>query len=385
LTSSDTVLLVDDEPAVLRALSRFLREQGLDVAEATDGRSAIQRLEQGGIGAIVSDIHMPDVDGIQLLRAIRERDLDLPVILMTAAPQVATATRAVEYGAMRYLTKPLDLGELAKTVQYAVHVQKMAMLKRAALAHLGVDGALAADRAGLEARWDAAVERVWMAYQPLVDSRTRTLYGFEALVRSHEPSLSNPSALLATAERLAQLPRLTQAIHSRVAAAMAALPDSRLMFVNLHPQDLMNDALFSTAAALYPHASRIVLEITERSSLETIPDVRGRVHALRGLGFRLAVDDLGAGYAGLASVVQLQPEIIKFDVALVRDIDREPTKQKLLRSMIELCHDMGIVATAEGVETPNERDTLIALGCDVLQGYLIGRPAPAFSEPTWAI
>jgi EAL domain-containing protein (putative c-di-GMP-specific phosphodiesterase class I) len=101
------------------------------------------------------------------------------------------------------------------------------------------------------------------------------------------------------------------------------------------------------------------------------------------MGFRLAVDDLGAGFAGLSSVVQLEPEFIKFDMALVRDIHREPTKQHLVRSMMALCRDMDVVAVAEGVETAAERDTLLALGCDVLQGYLFARPAPGFGEPLW--
>ena len=93
--------------------------------------------------------------------------------------------------------------------------------------------------------------------------------------------------------------------------------------------------------------------------------------------------DVGAGFAGLSSVVQLEPEFIKFDMALVRDIHREPTKQRLVRSMMALCRDMDVVAVAEGVETPAERDTLLELGCDVLQGYLFARPAPGFGEPVW--
>jgi EAL domain-containing protein (putative c-di-GMP-specific phosphodiesterase class I) len=99
---------------------------------------------------------------------------------------------------------------------------------------------------------------------------------------------------------------------------------------------------------------------------------------LRALGYQIAVDDLGAGYAGLTSLAQLQPELIKIDMSLVRDIDREPTRRMLVGMMLGVAREMGMTVVAEGVETVAERDTLIELGCDLLQGYLFARPGAAF-------
>src|SRR5207249_3254913 len=98
---------------------------------------------------------------------------------------------------------------------------------------------------------------------------------------------------------------------------------------------------------------------------------------------RIAVDDLGAGYAGLSSFAQLEPEVVKLDMTLVRDAPGSLTKQRLIRSMVTLCDEMGLTVVAEGVETAAERDVLVALGCHLLQGYLLGRPGRPFPEVTW--
>jgi EAL domain-containing protein (putative c-di-GMP-specific phosphodiesterase class I) len=86
------------------------------------------------------------------------------------------------------------------------------------------------------------------------------------------------------------------------------------------------------------------------------------------------VDDLGAGYAGLTSFAALEPDVVKLDMALVRGVDREPIKHRLVGSMTRLCRDLGILVVAEGVETSAEKEALQELGCDLLQGYLFGRP-----------
>jgi EAL domain-containing protein (putative c-di-GMP-specific phosphodiesterase class I) len=101
------------------------------------------------------------------------------------------------------------------------------------------------------------------------------------------------------------------------------------------------------------------------------------------MGYRIAVDDLGAGYAGLTSFTLLEPEIVKLDMSLVRDVHQNSTKQKVIRSMTALSQDMGMTVVAEGVETVAERDALLDLDCDLLQGFLFAKPGPAFPEVKW--
>ena len=108
-------------------------------------------------------------------------------------------------------------------------------------------------------------------------------------------------------------------------------------------------------------ASRVVLEITERASLDGLRDIRDRTKALRNLGFRLAVDDLGAGYAGLTSFASIEPEVVKIDMSLVRGIDANPVKHAIVDKLTALAHHLHILVVAEGIETPGERDALAAI------------------------
>jgi len=127
----------------------------------------------------------------------------------------------------------------------------------------------------------------------------------------------------------------------------------------------------------------VVLEITERAALDRIDEPMLRMKRLRAMGYRIAVDDLGAGYAGLTSFAQLEPEVVKVDMSLVRGIHLSQTKQKLIRSIVELCRDLKIQIVAEGIETVEERNALIRLGGDLCQGYFFARPERPFPGVTF--
>jgi EAL domain-containing protein (putative c-di-GMP-specific phosphodiesterase class I) len=375
------ILLVDDDERLLRAMRRSLAHRGYEVEVAANGHEAIQRLEAGEFGCIVSDITMPHMSGIQLLRKIREHDLDVPIVLVTGQPTVDTAVQALRYGALHYLTKPVDIDELESTIERGIRLHRLALMKRQALA-LGGATPMSGDLAGLEASFDRALDRLWLAYQPIVRSSDRGLHGYEVLLRSSEPSLPHPGAIIEAAERLGRLRELGRAIRKQAAQQMPPADDS-VLFVNLHPEDLRDDGLLSPDSPLGAVASRIVLEITERVSLDTVPDARERISALRKLGYRIAIDDLGAGYAGLSSFATLEPEIVKIDMSLVRDVHAQPTKRKLIGSLTSACKDLGMTVVAEGVERIEERDTLAGLGCDLLQGYLLARPGRPFPGFDW--
>jgi EAL domain-containing protein (putative c-di-GMP-specific phosphodiesterase class I) len=236
------------------------------------------------------------------------------------------------------------------------------------------------DLAALQVSLDRALSSLWMAYQPIVRAATGSLFGYEALLRSDDPALPDPGAFLDAAERLGRVYDVGRAVRRKASHSIGRVPFPALLFVNLHAIELNDETLTCPSAPLTAIASRVVLEITERASLESIDDVPSRVARLRELGFRIAIDDLGAGYSGLTSVARLEPEFVKLDMSLVRDVHKSPVKRKLVRSMTTLFKDMGITVVAEGIEVVEERDTLVELGCDLLQGYLVARPARAFPE-----
>jgi EAL domain-containing protein (putative c-di-GMP-specific phosphodiesterase class I) len=209
------------------------------------------------------------------------------------------------------------------------------------------------------------------------------IYAYEALLRSRDPALPGPGALLDAAELLDRLEDVGRAVRILVAGPLERIESDALLFVNLHPRDLEDEHLSSSFSPLCRHAERVVFEITERTALETVQNVRGSVEALRAQGYRIAIDDLGAGYSGLSSFTELLPDLVKLDMSLVRGIDSDPARQELVGTMTSACREMGLSIVAEGIETVAERELLVSLGCDLLQGFLFGKPGPAFPDATW--
>jgi EAL domain-containing protein (putative c-di-GMP-specific phosphodiesterase class I) len=375
------IMVVDDEPVTARGYARTLSAAGFKVSVAHDGREAAALAKTKHFDTIVSDLAMPDMDGLALLRAIRENDLDVPMIFMTGSPALESAMEAIEYGAFRYLVKPVAPDAMLEVVTRAVRVHKLARVRREAAAVHELEGKQIGDRAGLEARFASAVEKLWVASQPIVSWSGRSIFAYETLLRTDEPTLRSPLDFFDAAERLGKAADLGRLIRGRVADIMRDTPPTAHIFVNLHPLDLEDDELYADDGALTPFAGQVVLEITERAALDRIHELGSRVTRLRTLGYRIAIDDLGAGYAGLTSFAQLEPEVVKVDMSLIRGIDRSPVKQKLVRSIISLCTELGIQLVAEGIETPEERDTLVALGGDLCQGYLFAKPGRGFPDP----
>jgi EAL domain-containing protein (putative c-di-GMP-specific phosphodiesterase class I) len=377
------VLIVDDDPTVARSLRRVLEANGFSIVVASDGQAAVDLLKEGRFDVILTDIQMPRMTGVDLLTIVRAYDLDVPVLLMTGEPKLETAIEAVSLGALQYLTKPIEKDVLLAAVSRASQLHRMARVKRDALKLAGSGELEAGDRAGLATRFDRALETLTIAFQPIVDVGRRSLFGYEALVRPKEPSIGSPPAILAAAERLGRLPQLGRRIRALSAAAFDHAPPGVLLFVNLHTRDLLDTDLFRPDAPLSAHAARVVLEVTERSTLDDVRDVAARVRKLRDLGFRIAIDDLGAGYAGLSSFAALEPDIVKLDMSLIHDVHRSQIRQRIVGTMASLCKEMGMRVVAEGVELAEERDAAQRLGCELIQGYLYARPGPPFPAVQW--
>ena len=140
------------------------------------------------------------------------------------------------------------------------------------------------------------------------------------------------------------------------------------LLVNLHPSALEDPDLIADDAPLSANPGRVAFEITERARL----DPNG-----------IAVDDLGAGYAGLTSLVTLQPDIVKLDMELIRNVDTSPTRSKLVASLVALTRQLEVRVIAEGVESMAECQHLLSLGCDWMQGYFFARPDTPFPVVSW--
>jgi EAL domain-containing protein (putative c-di-GMP-specific phosphodiesterase class I) len=374
------VLIVDDDDDILREFSKLLTREGFETVTASNGTVALEKMGLGPFEVILTDLNMPFLGGLDFLRAVRIRDLDVPVLLITGVPGLDTAMQAIEYGAFQYLTKPVDPERLLASVSKAAKVHALSRLRRLASTDSELPALRLPDRASFEARFASALDRLWIAFQPIVRWSNETIFSYEALVRSDEPSLGNPGALFDCAAQLGRTMELGRVIRARVAEVAKTTPN-RVIFINLNPEDLNDPELYSSDAPLSEHAPRVVLEITERAGLERVSGLSARLTQLRRRGFRVAIDDLGAGYSSLASFVHLEPDFVKLDMSLIRDVHLSARKRTLTKGIAQICaSDLGIQVVCEGVETAEERDCLCEQGLDLLQGYLFGRPSRPFVE-----
>jgi EAL domain-containing protein (putative c-di-GMP-specific phosphodiesterase class I) len=381
-TTKSSVLVVDDEDSVRAVLTRILGESDFNVSSARSAREALELMSGNHFDTIVADLVMPDMSGLQFLSEVRKRDRELPFIILTGHPTLESALIALKESTFRYLTKPCQPEELREAVREAAGLYRLAILKRRALADMTSGAWKRGDYADVSRQFEAALDGLWIAFQPIIDWPHQSVFGFEALVRSTSGAMGNPGLLFDAAERLGQEHTLGRKIRYLVSKAIQQAPSDAAIFVNLHSADLNDPELFSATAPLAQHASRVVLEITERASLDRVKDIPRCMQTLRDLGFRIAVDDLGAGYAGLSSFSQLEPDIVKLDMSLIRGIEKSNRKSSIVRSMIAVCAgELRTQVVCEGVETDGECKTLADLGATLLQGYLFGKPEQGFQSP----
>ena len=373
--SAPAILFVDDEPNVTENLRLTLRKTPYCVYTAGSGREALEILRSHRIDVVVSDEKMPRMSGSEFLSQVALEFPDTTRIILSGQASLDSAIRAINDASIfRFLTKPCSPEDVLACLEAALAARMQRAEARPNAGDVTVEEAQDFER---------ALESLWMAFQPVVRPRQRKIFAFEALVRSHHPAYPNPMVLFDTAERIGRIDDLEQRIRERVAEAATRLPDGVSLLVNLHPHSFGDSDLFSGIDPLLPYSDRVVLEITERAPLDEIVDVREKVQELRRLGFRIAIDDLGAGYAGLSSFAILQPEIVKFDMSLVRDIQHSRTKAKLIESMVQLSKELGFETISEGVETEPEYRQLQEIGCELFQGYYLARPAKAFPAVVW--
>ncbi len=382
------VLVVDDDASIRRVCTRVLEAEGWEITIAENGRAAVDALtaSQKPFDCVLSDINMPELDGYGVVAAVRAQDDDVPVLLMTGDPTLDGAVRAIDYGAVSYITKPFSSTEaLAAAVARAARRHGVTRMRRRAESYQralygGEAEAKAAD--SVEERFARAIDKAWMAFQPIVDVRARKVFAYEALLRTDEESLKRTDIFIATAERLDKIHLLGRTVRRAVAAAAVDAPPDVHLFVNVHGLELSDEELFSAETGLGPLAGRVVLEITERTGLDPAAGPT-RVAMLRKLGYRIAVDDLGAGYAALGALATLEPEIVKLDMSLVRDLDRHPVKRRVVAAIANLCSELGSRVVAEGVETKAELDACTDAGVDLIQGYLLAKPQRGFVPVTF--
>ena len=230
---------------------------------------------------------------------------------------------------------------------------------------------------------------VRMAFQPIVDSTSRTVFAYEALVRGMD---GEGAGEVIGRVRPEQLYRFDQTCRVKAIATAARLGMQTRLSINFNPNAVYEPAtcirLTLAAAEKVRFATdRLIFEVTESERIHDTPHLVRIVNDYQRRGFMTAIDDFGAGYAGLNLLAEFQPDIVKLDMALIRGIDTHKVRRSIIAGIVTTCRELGCKILAEGVETPAEYRTLRGLGITLFQGYLFARPAlealPVIDEALW--
>jgi len=218
-------------------------------------------------------------------------------------------------------------------------------------------------------------------YQPIVDAQSLNVFGYEALLRTTAGApLEGVEEIFRVARAADLLPQTDLAARKTAIACAGGIGPTARLFINFVPSSIYDpkSCLRSTIAALDEAGidhDRIVFEVVESDEVEDSGYLIDILRAYRNAGFKVALDDLGAGFASLNLLHVLRPDFVKLDIALVRDIDRDPFKAMLGAKLIEAAHALGMTVVAEGIESAEEFAWLRQNGAHLLQGFYLARPA----------
>lgn len=215
------------------------------------------------------------------------------------------------------------------------------------------------------------------AFQPIVDLRSKTIFAHEALIRG--PNGEGAYSVLSQVN-IDNTYRFDQACRVKAVKTAAELKLKGLLSINFMPNAVYRPELCisTTLAAAKKYnfpADNIIFEFTEQEIIKDTNHLINIVTEYKKLGFKTALDDFGAGYAGLNLLARFQPDIIKIDMDLIRDIDSSKARQVIVKSVTRMCEELNVIVLAEGIETVAERDILVDFGINLFQGYLFCKPA----------
>lgn len=374
-------------PGLLRAIRLHL---GMDVAflsEFTNGQRVFRYVDGS---AKNQKVKVGNSDPREATYCQLVVDGRLPELIQDAATIPAAlelpVTKALPVGA--HLSVPIRLkdGRVYGTFccfsfepDYTLTQRDLSMLR--VFADLSAD-ALERDLNAAQERTDK-INRIQSAldgdglaivYQPIIHVAQNNVAGFESLTRFTILPTRSPDVWFNEAASVGLGPQLEMKAIRLAMTAIDSLPLNVYLSFNVSPEAVTNGEVQRVLEGM--PLERIVLEITEHATIAEYADLTNTLAPLRSRGLRVAVDDAGAGYASFRHILRLQPNIIKLDMSLTRDIDSDSARRALAAALIGFAHATGSQIVAEGVETAAELEVLRSLGVNKAQGYLFGRPTP---------
>ena len=376
-------LIADDDAEVRGVLIDIIdRAESLElVGVAEDAQQAIELAGRQRPDAALLDVKMPG-GGPRAAREIRACSPGTAIIALSAHEDARSVQDMLAAGAYNFLVKGTSPQELVDAIRSSVDGQVRLSSKAASHVVGELASRLAQEREVDERRslWERQIQGVLdsggpeCVLQPIVALDTEEPVGFEALARFEAEPIRSPGAWFAEAVSLGRALELEIAAVGAAISRIDELPPEAFMALNVSPASIVSPRLMETIGRI--PLNRVVVELTEHAPISDYPMLRSVLADLRRKGARLAVDDVGAGHASLRHILQLEPDLIKLDVSLTRDIDTQRAQRSLASALVTFGREVEATLIAVGIETAAELEVIRELGIPWAQGFYLGKPGP---------
>ena len=373
LETKKQVLVADADDYYVKNLIHILEEHGIDVLTATSAQGVVQKASALDVDLVLLGEALSDARGVDLCDRLKNNrhTHHIPVVILSMDCQSQQRMKYYQSGVDDCIEKECESEELLTRIE--------AVWRRG-------NGEFRGQREERQSRVVKELSRIVDQgliephFQPIYFLKPFRLFGFEVLSR---PCSGN---LLLTAEELFKAAikydmycALEMLCWRKAMDVISTYTRNEHVFFNCSPY-IVENRKFHMVKDLFGDGrispDKVVLEITERSSIKEPDLFYQRLNEYRDYGFSFAIDDVGGGYSSLESIVAAKPEIVKIDGRIIHDLHHDPVKCSVVRFIVGFCRENQIISVAEGVETREDLDAVVALGVDAAQGYLFLRPTP---------
>jgi EAL domain-containing protein (putative c-di-GMP-specific phosphodiesterase class I) len=382
-----TVVLADDEPHVVDYLETVLSMEGfVVVGTAADADGAVKLAHHLEPDVVLLDLHMPG-GGLSAAQLIGSLDPETRIVIVSADADEPDVLPLLRSGIDGYVVKGCSPDQLAEAIHSVVAghsylapaINKVAMEALTSRLHAEDRAVLNRDRERARISDLITACRFQMVHQPIIDLADGSPMAVEALARFTALPIQTPDVWFDEAERVGLRVPLELATASAALSELARLADPIAMTINISPAVALSGRLGEVL--LGRPLRRVVLELTEHTAVTDYGALIAALAPWRRAGVRLAVDDAGGGYASFAHILAMEPDFIKLDVGITRDIEVHRSRRALARALVGFAAEVGADVIAEGMETTAQLEVIKEMGTPFAQGFHLGRPRSLDEQP----
>lgn len=381
----EQILVIDDESGICELIAATAQKLALSCATSTSAAAFLEKLTPD-TALVLMDLMMPEMDGVELLRLLGEKQCRAGIVLMSGTDTRIMETaeqfaQSIGLAVAGRLKKPFRLTELEAVLKlHKTPVKPRGPGQKKHALNLNADLYSGIQR-----------NEFLLHYQPQIDLKSRKIIGMEALVRWQHPErgLIYPDDFIAQAEELGLIDQLGWFVANRGMEEIALFANGSvpMLSINVSVHSLRDlkfpEKYLSLLKKNKVEPENTILEITESGLIQELSTTLDVLTRLRLKGVQLSIDDFGTGYSMMQQLRNMPATELKIDKSFVQNIGGAASNRIMVQKTIEIGHELGMKVVAEGVETPDQLEFLLAHGCDVAQGYLFSKPLAPQDMQAW--